>query len=94
MSTYGSSTNPPTYGTNPKPESNRNEIIAVLLTILLLIFLAYKWSSSSDENVELTKKLEYCEEQYQVALGEADYLRQKNEELEARIAGVPPRLPE
>lgn len=56
--------------------------------------MAYKWSSSSDENVELTKKLEYCEEQYQVALGEADYLRQKNEELEARIAGVPPRLPE
>jgi len=94
MSTYGSSTNPPTYGTNPKPDGSKQQltIIAAAIVVALLGVIVVMWISSNNKKTELTEKLDTseqlkaeAEQQYQTALAELEQMRGSNEELNALI---------
>ncbi len=94
MSTYGSSTNPPTYGTNPKPDGGKQQltIIAAAIIVALLGVIVVMWVSNSNKKTELTEKLDTseqlkaeAEQQYQTALAELEQMRGSNEELNALI---------
>jgi len=94
MSTYGSSTNPPTYGSNPKPDGSKQRIIAIAAAIIVALVGVnlFMLVSNNNKKAELTEKLDTseglkaeAEQQYQAALAELEQMRGSNEELNALI---------